>query len=76
MFNTAYIVRPIEGMWIVGFFYPNGDFHRHAAYQTKDEAEKQVHSLNGGDSQTVAVSGAGDSVAVPGEPGSVPNPRR
>lgn len=47
--DTRYVIRKFEsGLWTVGHYDPSGTWHPHADHDKKEEAEKQVHYLNGG----------------------------
>ena len=37
------------GLWIVGFYDPQGDWHPESDHDNKREAAERVHYLNGGD---------------------------
>ena len=36
------------GLWTVGFYAPNGDWHTDSDWNVRDEARARVHYLNGG----------------------------
>ena len=37
-------------VWTVGFFSPDGEWHKDSDWNTKYQAAARVHYLNGGDS--------------------------
>jgi len=39
---------PGEQLYIVGFYDPEGEWHPESDYDTREEAAKRVHYLNGG----------------------------
>lgn len=36
------------GLWTVGFYSPDGEWHPESDHETKEKAAKRVHYLNGG----------------------------
>jgi hypothetical protein len=41
-------IRSEPGLWTVGFYAPNGEWHPDSDHNDRDEAAERVHYLNGG----------------------------
>lgn len=47
-----YVYLSLEpGLWTVGFYSPDGEWHSESDSTTKEEAASRVHWLNGGNSR-------------------------
>jgi hypothetical protein len=44
------LVNPYKRFYTVGYFMPNGKWEGHRDFDSKDEAARYIHWLNGGDS--------------------------
>jgi len=42
------IIETEHGLWTVGFYDPKGNWHPQSDHESKEEAEKKCHYLNGG----------------------------
>jgi len=40
-----------QGLWTVGFYAPNGDWHTDSDWNARDEARARVNYLNGGNDE-------------------------
>jgi len=46
---TTYVyIRSEPGLYTVGFYSPDGEWHPESDYCSSDEAARRVHYLNGG----------------------------
>ena len=41
-------IQSEPGLWTVGFYRPDGEFEPESDHQTKGQAQRHVHYLNGG----------------------------
>jgi hypothetical protein len=41
-------IRSEPGLWTVGFYAPNGEWHTDSDHNHRDDAAERVHYLNGG----------------------------
>ncbi len=41
-------VRSEPGLWTVGFYAPDGEWHPDSDHDNREEAAERVHYLNGG----------------------------
>lgn len=41
-------IRSEPGLWTVGFYAPDGEFHTDSDHNDRDQAADRVHYLNGG----------------------------
>ena len=44
-------VRSEPQLWTTGFYTPDGDFETDSDHDSKEDAARRVHWLNGGDSE-------------------------
>jgi hypothetical protein len=44
----VYLESRPNGLWTVGFYSPDGEWHPQTDYDSEEEAAKRVHYLNGG----------------------------
>lgn len=42
-------IKSEEGLWTVGFYSPDGQWHPESDYTIKESAAERVHYLNGGE---------------------------
>lgn len=42
-------IKTESGLWTVGFYDPKGEWYPDTDYNSREEAAKRVHYLNGGD---------------------------
>lgn len=49
VFKLSTATGPLNGLFLVGFYEPKGDFIHTEEYGTREEAANRVHFLNGGD---------------------------
>lgn len=46
--NTTWVyIKTEPGLWTVGFYAPDGEFHSDSDHNSKEEAGERVHYLNG-----------------------------
>jgi hypothetical protein len=41
-------IKSEPGLWTVGFYSPDGKWHRDSDWDDRDKAAERVHFLNGG----------------------------
>lgn len=41
-------IKSEPNLYTVGFYSPDGEWHPDSDYETREEAQEQVHYLNGG----------------------------